>query len=413
MNFDDCVNFFVSNAKTDRMLGFEYETIPININEPGKPVTYYGEKGLHTLLIALQDYGYSSIIINKFLAGVIKGKIKITLEPGGQVEFACDPESKVAEISHRLNTSLSDMRAVCGEQISLHSVGYHPFCSTDEVSVIPCPRYQNITRLLNGCDNQKLTASMQCSLDYSNRTDAGKRMKLASLIQPYLIGFFGNSFLYKGQYSGFVSYRTKCLRAFDKDRSGTPDFIWSSDFFSSAYELYTEWAFQKELFYIIRDDEVNGMNTITFQDYLARDENDAHLGDWIAHLSTLYPDARLKNVIELRSCDSCPPDRAMIFLSVIKGLMYCDDILDESLHLVRKMTKKDVAHNYSAIAKNGLFAIDHSGKPVRKMVQEIANLAIRGLENIGCEDEREYVKSIGKKIICYDSAIADESCKIA
>lgn len=346
------------------------------------------------------------------MAGVANKKTKITLEPGGQIEFSCEPEDNVAEISHYLNKFLSDMHTVCGKKVSLHSVGYHPFCSADEVPIIPCPRYKNITTLLHCCDNQKLTASMQCSLDYGNREDAGKRMRLACLIQPYLLGFFGNSCLYKNQYSGFISYRTKCLREFDKGRSGTPDFIWSDDFFSSAYELYTEWALQKELFYIIRDDKVIGMNGISFQDYLTRNENDIFRSDWVSHLSTLYPDARLKNVIELRSCDTCPPDRAMMFLSLLKGLMYSNNILDESLYLTRKITKKDVEHNYFTIAKNGLLAVDHSGKKVKSVLQEIIELALRGLEKIGQEDEKDHLYSLRKRLLRYNSAIVGDMCKI-
>ncbi len=412
MYFEECVNFFLRNSKNEKMLGFEYETIPINIENPNTPVTYFGRKGIYSILNELIECGYSPIIINKFLSGATKNDIRITIEPGGQIEFSCDPRNNVIDIYHSLKDFLFDMSSVCGDNISLHSVGYHPFCSTHDIDVIPCPRYQNITSLLDCCDTQKLTASMQCSLDYSNRIDAGKRIRLASFIQPYLAGFFGNSFLCNGHYSGFVSYRTKCLREFDKGRSGVPDFIWSDDFINNSYELYTEWAFQKEIFYIIRDNEVKKMNGITFQDYIKRNEYDVQVCDWVSHLSTLYPDARLKNVIELRSCDSCPPDRAMIFLSIIKGLMYCDEILDECLYRFRKTTKENVEYNYNAISKDGVFSMDHSGIPVRKVLKELANLAIKGLENIGKEDEIENVMKIGRRITSYDSVIYDESCKI-
>lgn len=387
---EDCISYFQAciASPANLRLGLEYELILVD-KLTTLCVPFYGERSLSKILLELIPFGYEVLRDAGQMVGLKRNLTTVSLEPGGQLEFSGSPLATAQQVGVELDQFLAELRPLCERHaVAIVATGYRPYGTAFSVKTIPRTRYIMMMPQLmrNGplADGQKMTASMQVSLDYMSEVHAAKLLQLGLKCQPFVVAMFANSPLYNGNLSSWKSYRMYTWARFDSNRSGAPAFMLSPDFQRDAFNQYTRWAFSKPLLFITRQGRSIPVETQSFSDFL-RHGHGGHapvLQDWIMHLGTLYPEARLKNVIEMRSADTCAPGLAVGLAAFWKGLAYAPDVLDAALDLLSVYGAAQLHALYAGASEYGLAARCQAGRSFRHTAQELLALAMRGLSRM-------------------------------
>lgn len=400
---DDCIAYFHRHIKqkTSALIGLEYELILID-RATSLSVPFFGTRSLSSVFNGLLRYGYLPVHDDGLIVGLKRRATIISLEPGGQVEFSSSPLRLVSDIVVELEVFLRELNEVCNRlAISPLPIGYRPFGSVSSVATVPRTRYLHMMPILEkvtgASAGQKMTASMQVSVDYFSEQHAGKLLRLGVACQPYIVALFANSpYCFSGS-SRYKSHRMYAWTLFDRQRSGIPDFMLSAEFVPNAFEHYVEWALDKPVLFIQREGQLIHMNDLSFRDYMRQGgrSGGATLQDWVMHLGTLYPEARLKNIVEFRSADTCAPPFAASLAAFWKGLAYNEDALDGALDFLGGQTLLELNGKYAQAAEFGMKGIDSSGVSLTLGIQRLVELASQGLAcQEGADLEREFLRSL-------------------
>lgn len=396
---DDCIAYFHSHTKltASALIGLEYELILVD-RTTSFSVPFFGERSLSSIFKELINYGYSPIYDNGLIVGLKRRATVVSLEPGGQVEFSSSALRFVYEIVIELDIFMHELYEVCHSlAISLLPIGYRPVGGVSSVATVPRARYLQMMPMLEksagGSASQKMTASMQVSVDYFSELHAGKLLRLGVFCQPYIVALFANSPYSSAHVSRYKSHRMYTWTLFDQQRSGIPEFMLSNGFVSNAFEHYVEWAFDKPLLFIQREGQLIHMEDLSFRDYMRL--RGATLQDWVMHLGTLYPEARLKNIVEFRSADTCAPPLAASLAAFWKGLAYNEEALDGALDFLGEQSLSELNRKYAQATEFGMKGIDSSGISLASGIQRLVELASQGLSyQEGAVGESEFLHSL-------------------
>ncbi|RZI31275.1 glutamate-cysteine ligase family protein [Pseudomonas orientalis] len=404
---DDCVAYFHRHIKsrTSSLIGLEYELILID-RTTSLSVPFFGVRSLSSIFKGLLSYGYAPVHDDGLIVGLKRRATVVSLEPGGQMEFSSSPLRLVSDILVELEIFLRELDEVCNRlAISLLPIGFRPFGDVSSVATVPRKRYLHMMPILEkvtgASAGQKMTASMQVSVDYFSERHAGKLLKLGVACQPYIVALFANSPYSAAVSSRYKSHRMHAWTLFDQQRAGIPDFMLSAEFVPNAFEHYVEWALDKPVLFIQREGELIHMNDLSFRDYmrLGARSGGATLQDWVMHLGTLYPEARLKNVVEFRSADTCASPFAASLAAFWKGLAYSEEALDGALDFLGGQALNELNIKYAQAAEFGMKGVDSSGISLASGIQRLVELASEGLDCQGAADtEREYLRSLQRMI---------------
>lgn len=314
-----------------------------------------------SILRELIQFGWQPVQENRIIIGLKREAASVSLEPGGQLEFSGAPHGDMLKLLAELEKFLTELHSVCERlAITIVCTGYRPVGSVNSVGIVPRKRYRQLMPLLteqaNMAAGQKMTASMQVSLDYTSEQHAGRLLQLGLKCQPLVIAMFGNSPLYEGRLSRWNSYRMYIWSRFGSQRAGVPSFMLNSDFPQRAFEHYARWALEKPLLFIHRAADILVVRNISFSQFLRTGWSGyrATLNDWVIHLGTLFPEARLKNIVEMRSADACNPLHAAALAAFWKGLAYSDEALEEALSLLRDFNSSNLHEIYATASRLGL-----------------------------------------------------------
>lgn len=396
---DDCFAYFYRHIKrpASALIGLEYELILID-RATYLSVPFFGLRSLSSIFKGLLNYGYSPVYESGLIVGLKRRATVISLEPGGQVEFSSSALRFVYDIVIELDIFMSELNDVChGLAICLLPIGYRPVGGVSSVATVPRARYLQMMPLLEknsgGSASQKMTASMQVSVDYFSEQHAGKLLRLGVACQPYIVALFANSPYSSANVSRYKSHRMYEWSLFDQQRCAIPSFMLGAEFVSSAFEHYVEWAFDKPLLFIQREGQLIHMNDLSFRDYLRL--RGATLQDWVMHLGTLYPEARLKNIVEFRSADTCAPPFAASLAAFWKGLAYNEEALDGALDFLGEQSLSELNRKYAQATEFGMKGIDSSGISLASGIQRLVELASQGLVyQEGAQGENEFLQSL-------------------
>jgi glutamate--cysteine ligase len=236
---------------------------------------------------------------------------------------------------------------------------------------------------------------VQANLDFASETDMVRKMRTAMAVTPIVSAMFANSSLYLGKPSGFVTRREHIWRHTDPDRCGLLPFVFEEGF---GYERYVEWALDVPMFFIVRDDRYLLAHHLTFRQFMARglDGHRPTAADWDLHLTTLFPEVRLKRIVEVRGADCVPWLSALPALW--KGLLYDDGAMDAAWALAKDWTFAERDAALDEVARKGL-AARAAGIPVLPLARELAVIASEGLRRIGHgdgadSDERKFLEPL-------------------
>ncbi len=371
-----------------------------------RPVPYEGEAGIAHLLreIAARD-GWQPIFEAEQLIGLRKANASITLEPGGQLELSGAPLRTIHQTCDELHRHLDLLRRVSAPLDLLWlSLGASPLHDVADASPMPKARYDIMRRYLptrakHPLEMMYLTATVQANFDFEDEADMARKMRMAMAVTPIVSALFANSPFHCGKESGFVSRRLHIWRHTDPDRCGLLPFVFEPGF---GYQRYVEWAISVPMFYIVRGDLYLPMDGQSFDTFMRRGFQGHHatLEDFNLHLTTLFPEVRCKQFIEVRGADAVGPELICALPALWKGLFYDDAALAAAWELAAKWPFEERERALVAVAREGL-AARIAGQPALALARELHAIAVEGLSRIahrGGEhaDERSFLEPVAE-----------------
>jgi len=338
-------------------------------------------------------------------------KNRLTVEPGGQVEFSGAPQRRLADVERELRRFLARLREIAGaHELSFLAVGFDPLRGIAEQSWFPKPRYEVMAPYLAGrgaraWDMMTRTCTVQANLDYGPPEDLRKKFLVGCRLAPVVTAIFANSPFERGRPSGWKSTRAAAWLDTDPDRTNLPPCALSDDFAPAAYVNY---ALDVPMIFAQRAGRYLGaVAGLRFRDFLARGQEGLTpvFGDWADHLTTIFTDARLKQHVELRSADCNDLETSLALQALWKGLLYDAAALDEALRLAPRLDGEAALTLRERAARDGLDA-EHEGFQLLPLAREVIRLAADGLARLA-PDEVSYLDVLRQRVEVEGVAPAD------
>ena len=314
-------------------LGLEHEKFIYTSR--GTPIAYEGEEGLLSIFQGLKAHGWLPIVDTQtgHPVGMRRGGATLSTEPGGQLEFAGTPQASACALHRENMQHLEELSAVLNARgLRMLMLGYRPLDALEDVPYMPRDRYVAMRETLakrgkTGAQMMLMTATAQVSLDYSDEADCVRKVVALARMTPLLVSMFANSPWREGRPSGHVSFRSHVWNDVDKARCGYLP-AWFDGSFS--YARYVDWALEAPLLFLRRGGR-HLTPKLTFRQLWEEgyEGQKASFSEWTDHLSTLFPEVRLKRLIEVRSADSVAAPLAAALAALLRGTLYAPGALDE------------------------------------------------------------------------------------
>ena len=370
-------------------IGTEHEKF-VFFTADNSPVPYFGEASISALLNGMQQKtGWDPIMDAGNIIGLAEpsGMGAISLEPGGQFELSGAPLENLHQTCKESNQHLATLREIA-EPLGIRFLGMggSPKWSFAETPRMPKSRYDIMTRYMpkvgtQGLDMMYRTCTIQVNLDFSSEADMRRKMQVSLKLQSMATALFASSPFTEGKPNGLLSWRGDIWRDTDNNRAGLIPFAFKPDF---GFIDYVEWALDVPMYFVVRDGKYHDCTHITFRQFMAGAlkgeiaDWEPNLGDWTNHLSTLFPDVRLKRFLEMRGADGGPWRRICALPAFWVGLLYDDGALDAAEALTRDWTVEEVTALRNAVPAEGLRA-DFRGKPLLDVAREVVAISRQGL----------------------------------
>jgi glutamate--cysteine ligase len=376
-----------------RLIGVEYERLGV-LAESGAALPYEGERSVVTVLESLARNAGWRPVGGPPLIELSRGGSRLTLEPGGQIELSARPHETLAAVGKEIETFLEELRSVSAPLgILWLPLGLQPLSVPEEIAWLPKERYRIMSTYLPGRGRlapwmMKTTAGMQVNLDLRGEEDAARKLRLALAVGSLVTALFANSPLSGGSENGWASRRARIWMEVDEERCGLPEGPLRED---ATVEAYLDWALEAGMFFVERQDGLLDLTGLPFARYLAEGAagQRATLEDWSLHLTTLFPEARLRGYLEVRGTDANRLDRALAHAALWVGLVYGgDEVLREALELTAGWSHEERLRFHREAARHGLAATGPAGRSAADLTAALVELAARGLERV-LPEERE------------------------
>jgi glutamate--cysteine ligase len=384
-------------------VGTEYEKVGID-RSTAKAIPYYGRRGVEFILRELiERHNWEPEEQDGHIIALARGNAQITLEPGGQIELSGEPCESIHCTYAEFTQHIRELLEVADPlDIVFLGLGMQPVSRLEEIEWVPKKRYRimapymaKVGRL--GQRMMKQTATVQANIDYGDEQDAMAKFRTGMGLTPIIIAMFANSPICEGQLNGYRSFREHIWTDTDKSRSGLLKFAFSPDV---SFAHYVEYALDVPMYFIIRNHDYVDMTGMTFRHFLDQGHKGerATIDDWNDHLTTLFPETRIKRYIEVRSADSQPPDLMPAFSAVIKGIFYDADCLQAAWDLVKGWTWDERMQVYLDSHRDALAARIRR-YPLLDLAKELFQIAWEGLRrqkalNSQGEDETIYLNPL-------------------
>lgn len=340
----DLVAYLASGCRPreDWRIGTEHEKLVFVRDDLRRP-TYDGPQGILALLTGLQRFGWSPIEEGPNLVALTRADgASVTFEPGGQLELSGAMLDDLHRTCSEIHDHLEQVRLV-GTELGLGVVGlgFDPKWQREQVPWMPRSRHQIMRAYMPqrgtlGLDMMLRTCTVQVNLDFGSESDMVQKLRVSTALQPIVTALFANSPFTEGQPNGYQSYRAQVWSDTDNDRSGLLPFIFDS---SMGFERYVDWALDVPMYFVQRNGEYHDVAGQSFRSFMAGElvgfrGQKPTMGDWVDHLSILFPDVRLKRFLEQRGADAGPWRELCALPALWVGLLYDQASLDAAWELV-------------------------------------------------------------------------------
>jgi glutamate--cysteine ligase len=387
---DELVAWIAAGEKPpDRFrVGTEHEKFAFMLDGHA-PVPYDGAHGIRALLEGMQLLlGWEPIMEGPNIIGLwdVTGGGAITLEPGGQFELSGAQVATVHRTCSELMAHLAQVREVAAPLgIGFLGLGMTPVWRRSDVPVMPKGRYRIMTDYMPkvgrlGLDMMYRTSTVQANLDFSSEADMVKKLRVGLALQPVAIALFANSPFTEGKPNGFLSFRSEIWRDTDNDRSGMIPWAFEP---GMGYERWTEYALDVPMYFVKRGNRYIDVAGRSFRDFMAGRLTElpgerATVADWANHLSTIFPEVRLKRYLEMRGADAGPWGRLPSLTAFWVGLLYDNDCLNAAWDIVKDWTAEERQKLRDDVPRLGFRAIIRN-RDLLSITREALTLSRAGL----------------------------------
>ena len=399
-----------SKPESDWRIGTEHEKFGFRTSDL-RPMTYEGEAGIAAVLEGMAErFGWQPVREDGNIIALSQDGQAITLEPGGQVELSGSPLPDIHETCVEVNAHLRQIKAVAGDLgVGFLGLGFQPKWGLADIPLMPKQRYRIMKHAMpatgpGALDMMLRTCTVQVNLDFGSEADMVRKFRVSLALQPVATALFASSPFTDGAPNGYRSYRAQTWWHTDPARTRLPEAIFED---GMGFERYVDWALDIPMYFVVRDNGYLPVHGQTFRDFLAGNlealpGQRPNLADWELHLTTLFPDVRMKRFLEMRGADGGTWARLCALPALWVGLLYDGPALDAAWDLVKGWSAADRAGLVAGVARHALAAPSPPGAPgptVRALADEVLQIAGDGLRRrnrVGSRsnDERRYLRTL-------------------
>ena len=370
----------------DWRIGTEHEKLVFNLRDYHAP-SYAEEGGIRDILLALRQYGWEPVEENGQVIAMRGADGTVSLEPAGQLELSGAPLDNLHQTCAEAGRHLQQVKEIGAKLgVGFLGLGMWPDKTRAELPIMPKGRYEIMLRHMPrvgtlGLDMMLRTCTIQVNLDYGSEADMVKKFRTGLALQPLATALFANSPFTEGKPNGFLSYRSHIWSDTDPHRTGMLPFVFEDGF---GYERYVDYMLDVPMYFVFRDGAYVDAAGQSFRDFLAG-KLPALPGelptesDWVDHLSTAFPEVRLKSFLEMRGADGGPWNRICALPALWVGLLYDDAALDAAWDLVKDWSMDQREALRDAVPRLGLDAPLPDGGKLRGLAGEVLEIARQGL----------------------------------
>lgn len=397
--------------KADWRIGTEHEKFGF-VKDGLRPLYYDGEVGVRAVLEGLRDqYGWQPIEEGGKLIGLKRDGASVSLEPGGQFELSGAPLEHIHQTCDEVGVHLNEVRQVADPLgVAFLGIGTSPLWSLEETPMMPKGRYKlmrdympKVGRL--GHQMMFRSCTVQTNLDFSSEADMVAKLRVSLALQPLGTALFANSPFLEGRPNGFLSYRSHIWTDTDPDRTGMLPFAFDEGF---GFEQYVDYALDVPMYFVRRGGKYLDCTGMSFRDFMAGElsavgRDTPALDDWADHLSTIFPEVRLKTFLEMRGSDSGPWSRLCAFSAFWTGLLYDQSALDAAWDLVKDWSAEQRLAMRLAVPSLGLKTPTPDGRNLLELGREVLAISRNGLKarakySMSGDDETGFLSELDRII---------------
>ncbi|TDE39788.1 glutamate--cysteine ligase [Antarcticimicrobium sediminis] len=394
--------------KEDWRIGTEHEKFGY-CKDTHNPLPYDGERSIRAVLEGLRDrYGWAEVREGDHLIGLEKDGANVSLEPGGALELSGAPLETIHQTCDEVNEHLREVKDIADEiGVGFIGLGAAPIWMHEQMPLMPKGRYKLMNAYMDkvgttGTTMMRRTCTVQVNLDFGSEADMVQKMRVAIALQPVATALFANSPFFEGKPNGMKSYRSWVWQHLDPARTGMVPFVFDEGF---GFEAWVQYMLDVPMYFVYRDGKYIDALGQSFRDFLkgelpALPGEKPTLSDWADHLTTAFPEARLKKFIEMRGADGGPWRRLCALPAFWVGLTYDQGALDAAWDLVKDWDTETREAWRLGAAKDGLHA-EVGGRKMLDLATQVVDIARSGLKvrarpGLGgmVQDERHFLHAL-------------------
>jgi glutamate--cysteine ligase len=386
-------------------IGTEHEKFGFRLSDL-RPPTYEGPQGIRAVLEGLAQFGWTPVLEGGHLIALKKDGASVTLEPAGQLELSGAPLENLHQTCRETAGHLGELKIVSDRLgIGFFGMGFQPKWTREDMPWMPKGRYKIMREYMPkvgglGLDMMTRTCTVQVNLDFASEADMVKKFRVSLALQPIATALFADSPFREGQPNGFLSYRSHIWTDTDPDRTGMLDFVFEDGF---GFERYVDYLLDVPMYFVYREGRYIDAAGLSFRDFLRGELSvlpgeKPTLSDWGDHLTTAFPEVRLKRYLEMRGADAGPWSRLCALPAFWTGLLYDDTALDAAWDLVRDFSMEERNALRDGVPRQAL-KLPFRNSNLLELARESLKIAAHGLQRrarLNCNgvDERIYLESL-------------------
>ncbi len=395
--FGQLAEYLASGCKPKQAwrIGTEHEKFGW-LTDTGAPLPYDGPRSIRAIFAGLEArHGWVPVREGEQVIGLTRGAANISLEPGGQFELSGAPLRTLHDTDAELRQHLAEVEGVAGPMgVRFMGIGAAPAWGASEMPVMPKGRYRLMTDYMgrvgtHGTQMMYRTCTVQVNLDYASEADMVKKLRVALALQTVATALFASSPFFEGRANGHRSWRSRIWRGLDDARTGMLPWVFEE---GMGFQAYVDWVLDVPMYFVYRDGRYIDALGQSFRDFMAGKlpalpGERPTLSDWADHLTTVFPEARVKRYIEMRGADAGDVPHLVALPAFWVGLMYDQGALDAAWDLVRGLDAA-TREGLRVAASERALAGEAGGVRLAELAARAVSLSAAGLAARGLGEER-------------------------